>query len=177
MVRLLAFSLRIRQLTLQFAQTHYPATTPRELIKKVEHQLLLSDLSTSVLPSDRLLPTPLPAQSTMLFSTRPERVLVQIMAIDEVAHPALGLLDTLKEKRESRRVAALGREKKDGEEEDNPGKYQRGLVRLTLSDGHSQCEGFEYRMIQGLGLEEVKLGCKVRLFSLWHRFSREVAKR
>ncbi|KAL8278883.1 hypothetical protein RQP46_008754 [Phenoliferia psychrophenolica] len=149
-----------------YLMTHFPTTTPQQLIKKVEYQLLLSDLSTSILPSPRLLPSPLPAHPTTLFPTRPDRVLVQITSIDEIAHPALGLLDTLKEKRESRRIAALGRERKDGEEEDNPGKYARGLVRVTLSDGYTTCEGFEYQRIEGLGLEEVKLGCKLLLHSV-----------
>lgn len=155
-------SSRLRPVAHTRHQAHYPETTPQQLIKKVESQLLLSDLNTSVLPSPRLLPSPLPDHSTTLFPTRPDRVLVQVTAIDEVGHPALGLLETLKEKREFRRVAELGRELKDGEEEVPPSVYPRGLVTLTLSDGHSECGAFEYRKVEGLGLEEVKVGCKVR---------------
>lgn len=145
-----------------------PNTTPAQLIKLVEAQLLLSDLSTSTHPPRALLPTPLPDAPSTLYPGRANATLFQILRINEVGHAALGLLDTLKEKREGRalreRQEREGWQRKDGEEERVEGVWPRGMVRVLLSDGHGECEGIEYTRVEGMSWEEVRLGCKVRFF-------------
>lgn len=159
-------------------QEETPDAPPAALIKSVEAQLLQSDLASSTRPPSRI-PSPLPLQPTVLFPGKGKAVLFQITRIDDIAHPALGILDTLKEKREERKVlqrqeqagevqneeGAVERVLRDGEEADVVGKYPRGMVRVRLSDGHAECDGIEYERVNGLGLEEVQLGCKVRLAS------------
>ncbi|KAI5478173.1 DUF1767 domain containing protein [Pseudohyphozyma bogoriensis] len=152
-----------------YLNTHFPNTPAPQLIKLVESQLLQSDLSTSTLaPRSSRFPTPLPTQ---LFPgvARQCAVLVQVVAIDEVGFPALGIYDTLKSKRDARGVPVkikVGDEDENGAEgefEDKEGVYPRGLVRITVSDGFSEVEGFERKRVNGLGLEECGLGTKLML--------------
>lgn len=126
------------------------------MIKGVESQWLLSDLATSTLPS----PLPLAHQEQgLLFPTKRQATLLQITSVTDISNPALDLLDTLKQKRERRNVPEV--ELKDGEEAKSDVKYPAGTVRLVLSDGHVEYQAFEYEKIEGLGLEQMKLGMKV----------------
>lgn len=101
---------------------------------------------------------------------------MQVVQVDEIAFPALGLLERLNEKRERRGKEEVA-ENEDGEEveevdgpEENverPGKYPRGLVRVRVSDGHGRdWDALEGSRVVGLGLEEMRLGCKVSAASL-----------
>lgn len=92
---------------------------------------------------------------------------MQVTSIDEVAHPALGMLETLKEKRAAVAAGLVPGEKREEEVEglDGPKErfYPRGMSRLRLEDGRgSVVEAVEMKKVEGLGLEDCKLGCKVR---------------
>lgn len=144
------------------------------MIKQVESQLLLSDLTTSTLPSPSLLPLPLPAAPTVLFPLKANAVLLQITAVEEIAQPALALLQTLKERqhleksrlvddeideaeRDRRRIRLEGAE----EDEAGEGEWTRGMLKFGLSDGHHLVSGVEWKRISGFSLDDTKLGCKV----------------
>lgn len=84
--------------------------------------------------------------------------------MDEVALPAMEMLDVLKNKREGMKRGGEQEEVDEEEEdEDEVGRtrYRRGTTRLRLSDGRGEVDGFEWKRVNGLGLEEMKLGCKV----------------
>ncbi|KAG0657382.1 hypothetical protein C6P46_006566 [Rhodotorula mucilaginosa] len=109
------------------------------LIKAIEVQLLSSDLSTSVLPPStntsflqanhpdpdphaheqkrrvlfRAPDSDLPTQNKN--NSKKAGVLVQIVQVDDVAHSALSLSETLQEKKEARKLAAKGRAGGDGD--------------------------------------------------------------
>lgn len=165
------------------------AATVPGLIKAVEVQLLSSDLSTSVLvPSSSarraVLTTLTPASArTRLFAGgRKDAVLVQVQRVQDVAHSAGAASEVLREKGEARRMAArgagvggggagrimdLGEVEEDGVDEPKVGVdkvpvFPRGSARLVLSDGETEVVAFERELIPGLGLEEIKLGTKVR---------------
>ncbi|GAA5887961.1 hypothetical protein JCM5296_001513 [Sporobolomyces johnsonii] len=172
----------------EYLQQNDPsATTTQGLIKAVEVQLLSSDLSTSVLPA----PGRRGQLTTLHTATSPDKllfpggakkaVLFQVQAVDDVAHSASSLLETLEEKREARRVAAKGGgggagrnmnlDDDEPEDEDEAKKkvlagdkvasYPRGSGKLVLSDGETEVKAFELQRINGLGLEEIKLGTKL----------------
>ncbi|CEQ41679.1 SPOSA6832_03418 [Sporobolomyces salmonicolor] len=171
-----------------YAQQNDPsATTTQGLIKAVEVQLLSSDLSTSVLPA----PGRRGQLTTLHTATSPDKllfpggakkaVLFQVQAVDDVAHSASSLLETLKEKREARKVAAKGGgggggrnmnlDDEESEDDDEAQKkvltgekvasYPRGSGKLVLSDGETEVKSFELQRINGFGLEEIKLGAKL----------------
>ncbi|GAA5965877.1 hypothetical protein JCM21900_004935 [Sporobolomyces salmonicolor] len=171
----------------EYLQQNDPsATTTQGLIKAVEVQLLSSDLSTSVLPA----PGRRGQLTTLHTATSPDQllfpggakkaVLFQVQAVDDVAHSASSLLETLKEKREARKVAAKGgggaggrnmNFDDEGSEDDEAqtkvlagekvASYPRGSGKLVLSDGETEVKSFELQRINGLGLEEIKLGAKL----------------
>ena len=195
------------------------------LIKAIEVQLLSSDLSTSVIPPStdssflRANSQPDPDPNTyepkrVLFrapesdlpnknNTKKAGVLVQIVQVDDVAHSALSLKETLEEKKEARKLAAKGgrhagggggdggrimdlNEEDDDEEDDLDAEakrralllggggqgaqgpsFPRGNGRFVLTDGGpAQWTAFELQRIAGLGLEELRLGTKVRVACL-----------
>jgi hypothetical protein len=190
------------------------------LIKAIEVQLLSSDLSTSVLPPStntsflqanhpdpdphaheqkrrvlfRAPDSDLPTQNKN--NSKKAGVLVQIVQVDDVAHSALSLSETLQEKKEARKLAAKGRAGGDGDggrimdlnddAEDDEGdldaeakrrallhggkgggggpSFPRGSGRFVLTDGGpAQWTAFELQRIAGMGLEELRLGTKVRM--------------
>ncbi|GAA5942735.1 hypothetical protein JCM1841_006567 [Sporobolomyces salmonicolor] len=172
----------------EYLQQNDPsATTTQGLIKAVEVQLLSSDLSTSVLPA----PGRRGQLTTLHTATSPDKllfpggakkaVLFQVQAVDDVAHSASSLLETLKEKREARKVAAKGGgggggrnmnlDDEESEDDDEAQKkvltgekvasYPRGSGKLVLSDGETEVKSFELQRINGFGLEEIKLGAKL----------------
>lgn len=168
-------------------QEHFPATTAQQLVKLVETQLLLSDLSSSTLPSPSLLPLPSTAPDVKgkrrkLFEGKGKSVLFQITSVEEIAQPALSLLRILKERQELARMKALDqgideieRERRrireegmEGEGEGREGEWVRGLIKLELSDGFHSVNAIEWQQIQGFGIEELKLGAKVSCSS--HEF-------
>lgn len=192
------------------------------LIKAIEVQLLSSDLSTSVLPPStntsflqvnhpdpdphaheepkrrvlfRAPDSDLPTQNKN--NSKKAGVLVQIVQVDDVAHSALSLSETLQEKKEARKLAAKGRAGGDGDggrimdlnddAEDDQGdldaeakrrallhgggkgggagpSFPRGSGRFVLTDGGpARWTAFELQRIARMGLEELRLGTKVRV--------------
>ncbi|KAK4046735.1 DnaJ sub C member 8 [Microbotryomycetes sp. JL201] len=104
----------------------HPGLSEFELIKKVEFQLLASNLSTSVMLSSKLLPAPddvriqssfsrsrksndkssfTKAEKVVLFPSKRDAVLVQINKVDDISHSALDMLDTLNDQRERKEKA------------------------------------------------------------------------
>lgn len=173
-------------------QEHFPGLTTHELSKKVEYQLLASNLATSTVSTDRLLPQfgdedDQGERVRVLFEGgKRHAVLVQVMQVEDVSHPALEQLDVLKKKREVRRRLEIKEEaglhhdrlpvqnrnganlRQQGndeyevhEGEDEAKTWKRGMMKLRLSDGHREVQAIELLQIPGLGLEEIKLGCKV----------------
>ncbi|GAA5864371.1 hypothetical protein JCM3774_002767 [Rhodotorula dairenensis] len=188
------------------------------LIKAVEVQLLSSDLGTSVIPSSQVDPihqlqgdprANKTTTTTRLFSDfdtakkKKGGTLVQVIEVDDVAHSALSLVDTLSEKREARKVVAkahaagvgAGRARGGGgaegrimdlnDDQDDGGgdddleaeakrrahdaragngepTFPRGSGRFVLTDGGpAKWTAFELERIDGLGLEQIRLGTKL----------------
>lgn len=137
----------------------------------MEYQLLASSLADSTIapssPAHRIPSHPFPLKPTLLYPTRKDAVLVQVVAMDEVAYPALEMLEVLNNKREAIKRGEApkkeGVEVDEKEEEDLVGRttWRRGTTRLRLSDGRGEVDAVEWKRVQGLGLEDLKLGCKV----------------
>lgn len=157
------------------------------MIKAVEVQLLSSDLSTSVrLPAPpacrAALTTRTPASAhTVLFAGgKKGAVLFQVQRASDAAHSAIQGREVLEEKREARKLAGregggrimnLDEDEQGGGDADNKdavlpaGKapvFPRGNGSFVLTDGETEVKAFERERIDGLGLEEIKLGTKVR---------------
>ncbi|GAA5821804.1 hypothetical protein JCM3770_002897, partial [Rhodotorula araucariae] len=172
-------------------ETDPSTSNVRGLIKAVEVQLLSSDLSTSILlptPAARraALATRTPASArTVLFAEggRKDAVLFQVVRAGDAAHSAVHGREVLADKRDAlastssssgARVVRLG----EGEDAATPGGgggdgvggakdamrapvFPRGSGSFVLSDGETEVRAFERERIDGLGLEEVKLGTKL----------------
>ncbi|GAA5868929.1 hypothetical protein JCM16303_000310 [Sporobolomyces ruberrimus] len=116
--------------------------------------------------------------------------LFQVEKVDDVEHSASSLLEVLREKEEWDKVKLKGGAAFDGgrdmrldddegegggdaaEEEEKrilaggsgkEPKFPRGSGKFWLSDGKNTVEAFELQRINGLGLEEIKLGTKLLL--------------
>ncbi|GAA5895775.1 hypothetical protein JCM8208_005085 [Rhodotorula glutinis] len=160
------------------------ASTTPGLIKAVEVQLLSSDLSTSVhLPAPparrAALTTRTPASAhTVLFpGVRKGAVLFQVQRASDAAHSAIQGREVLEDKREARKLAGregggriMNLDEEDQGEADNKdavlpaGKapvFPRGNGSFVLTDGETEVKAFERERIDGLGLEEIKLGTKL----------------
>lgn len=114
----------------------------------------------------------------MLFAGgKKAAVLFQVQRVSDAAHSAIQGREVLDEKREARKLAGRdggGRIMDLGEEE--PGEadnkdavlpagrapvFPRGNGSFVLTDGETEVRAFERERIDGLGLEEIKLGTKV----------------
>ncbi|BGP42701.1 hypothetical protein JCM10450v2_006810 [Rhodotorula kratochvilovae] len=163
------------------------ASTVQGLIKAVEVQLLSSDLSTSILlptPAGRRAAlttrTPASARTVLFAGGRKGAVLFQVQRAGDAAHSAVQGREVLAEKREARKLAAgapggggarimdLGEEEEDGPEAKDAvldlGKapaFPRGSGSFVLFDGETEVCAYERERVDGLGLEEVKLGTKL----------------
>lgn len=115
--------------------------------------------------------------------------LFQVEKVDDVGHSASSLLEVLREKEEWDKVKLKGgagacdggRDMRLDDDEGEGGgdaaeeeekrilaggsgkepKFPRGSGKFWLSDGKNTVEAFELQRINGLGLEEIKLGTKV----------------
>ncbi|GAA5895768.1 hypothetical protein JCM6882_001376 [Rhodosporidiobolus microsporus] len=128
------------------------------------------------------------SDKAVLFRGGPRKagVLVQVQSVEDVAHSAGALKEVLEEKREARRLAERGvrggggrimdlddegEEAREEEEEDELKKrilqgdkkptFPRGSGKFVICDGVNEARAFELQRIQGLGLEEIKLGTKL----------------
>lgn len=144
--------------------------THSQLIKKVETQLLLSDLSNSTSSQHAPLPESISSERAIgdlpkEISLPAREILVQVHSITEIGHSALAL-ETAQQKRinDARgRDRVLDLEDEEGLDRDAPVQFPRAMLKLELSDGHRIVRAIEYRKIEGLGLGIIPLGCKVSL--------------
>ncbi|GAA5909629.1 uncharacterized protein JCM6883_004577 [Sporobolomyces salmoneus] len=146
-------------------------------------------LTAPLLTQNRLLfstrtPASAPLSDRIVFKGgKKGAVLVQIEKVQDIGHSASSLLEVLKDKNEWKKLKAKGIEGDGGrdmrlddedeggiEEEEKKilaggtGKepiFPRGSGKFVLSDGKNSVEAFELQRINGLGLEEIKLGTKL----------------
>ncbi|KAG0139561.1 hypothetical protein CROQUDRAFT_666322 [Cronartium quercuum f. sp. fusiforme G11] len=151
----------------QYLQNHFDLTNS-QLIKKVETQLLLSDLSCSVsslnAPLPELLGSDRPFQSFPKEYLLPNGgILLQIQSITEIGYSALSLENTHQKKiNEAKgRDRVLDLEDDEGLDRQAPIQFPRAMLKLELSDGHRTVSAIEYRRISALGLGITPLGCKL----------------
>lgn len=172
-----------------FLQENFQLTAP-VLLKKIESQLLLSDLALSTIHHAGLFPVYDDERTEVLFQdAKGAGVLVQVLEILEIGRPALELLKLHREKVEDRKifreqgrtvrraVAAVDPTQGTGtnnnddnpdmnnaEEAQNIGKgFPRAMLRLRVSDGFNEYVAIETKRISGLSLDDTALGCKVRV--------------
>ncbi|KAH9452872.1 hypothetical protein MJO29_008122 [Puccinia striiformis f. sp. tritici] len=153
----------------EYLQTHFDLTPP-QLIKKIENQLLLSDLSTSTtnegspLTDLRNSETEEVERQIKIKELPPNRgVLVQIQSITEIGHSALSLQTVHSKIMDDvqGRDRVLDLEDPESEDRQAPIVYPRAMLKLTISDGHHSLPAIEYQKIEGLNLSETPLGCKL----------------
>ncbi|KAK9893610.1 hypothetical protein P389DRAFT_198857 [Cystobasidium minutum MCA 4210] len=172
-----------------FLQENFQLTAP-VLLKKIESQLLLSDLALSTIHHAGLFPVYDDERTEVLFQdAKGAGVLVQVLEILEIGRPALELLKLHREKVEDRKifreqgrtvrraVAAVDPTQGTGtnnnddnpdmnnaEEAQNIGKgFPRAMLRLRVSDGFNEYVAIETKRISGLSLDDTALGCKLML--------------
>jgi RecQ-mediated genome instability protein 1 len=140
----------------------------QQLIKRTEEQLLFSDLSVSL--SQGALPTGLGTEPDVRV---PGRVLVQVLSINDISHPALVLKDVHEQRKEHAATSLSGlapspRPPFGGNEAAaktvEPPKFPRGMLSLELSDGFTTISAIEYKTVPGLSMDTTELGAKVRRF-------------
>lgn len=158
-------------------------------MKKVENQLLLSDLADSTTHHDGLFPE-LDGGSRVLFQNGRHGVLVQVTEVLEIGRPALELLDIHKNRMEDKKVfkeqgiqvrraiahvedptqqggagGDLTQQLAQQQEEDAKPTLHKGfprsMLRLKVSDGYTEYTAIECKRVSDLSLEDTPLGCKV----------------
>ncbi|GAA5989017.1 hypothetical protein JCM11641_001116 [Rhodosporidiobolus odoratus] len=104
------------------------------LNKRIEYQLLSSDLSTSVLPPNTnraSLQTRYPASDKAILFTgggaRKASVLFQVVEVEDIANSAASVYEVLKEKREKRRVRLQGLKAENGRNMELDGGGEEGM--------------------------------------------------
>jgi RecQ-mediated genome instability protein 1 len=138
----------------------HPATDMGRIKEHVESQLLMSDLTDSMIHGSGL-PHNLAGLQKGSLSGPP--VLVQIMALTEIGHSAFSLVNVRQTKIDRADFSGLTRG--DNEEEADEGpvpNYPRSMLQFELSDGAVKLNAIEYRKIPQLDLENTPLGFKVR---------------
>ena len=109
--------------------------------------------------------TGLPGNANELNDVRlTGKVLVQIVAITEIASSAFNLMGVMQAREERERGvvsidANAGEE--EGEDEGPLQRYPRGMLRFELCDGSTTVSAIEYRSIPQLELGVTALGYKV----------------
>ena len=137
-----------------------PATDMNTITEQVESQLLMSDLTDSMVHGTGL-PHDVASFRKSTLSGPP--VLVQILALMEIGHSAFNLMNVQQAKKERADLSGLAR----GDDEDEAGEgsipnYPRSMLQFELSDGAITLKAIEYRKIPQLDLEKTSLGFKVR---------------
>ncbi|CAH7677659.1 hypothetical protein BY996DRAFT_2881642 [Phakopsora pachyrhizi] len=165
----------------RYLREHFELSGP-QLIKKVENQLLLSDLSASTSePVSDLLPLPSLITIDREFGDFPKElslsdrgVLVQIQSMTEIGQSAISLENVHKKLMDATqgrdRVIDLddeiNRNDQDSQEQSQEVKFPRSMLRFELSDGHRTVQAVEYKRIKDLELGVTPLGCKLLLRSV-----------
>jgi RecQ-mediated genome instability protein 1 len=150
-------------------QEHFPGPV-QQLIKRTEEQLLFSDLSVSL--SKGGLPTGLYTEPETRIAGR---VLVQVLSITDISHPALVLKDVHEQRKEHAAtclsgLASLKRPSSGANEAtetpSKPPSFPRGMLSMELSDGFTTVSAIEYKTVPELSADSTELGAKVRPVSL-----------
>ncbi|GAA95325.1 uncharacterized protein L969DRAFT_15207 [Mixia osmundae IAM 14324] len=158
-----------------YLQTTLPeSATPAEWNRMLAHQLIHSDLTASL--SSAALPSEAALASADRIATARGGILVQIVAMHDIAHPALTQLDILKQRRAERKAAergvaplrVIGGTEQPSEEnaevdQDPTPVFPRGMLKLTLSDGYNTAQAIEMNRIDALSMMATPLGAKLVL--------------
>jgi RecQ-mediated genome instability protein 1 len=139
-----------------------PATDMARIKEQVESQLLMSDLTDSMVHRTGL-PQNLAGLQKGSLSGPP--ILVQIMALTEIGHSAFSLMNVRQTKIDRADLSGLAeRDNEDAADEGPVPNYPRSMLQFELSDGTITLNAIEYRKISQLDLENTPLGFKVRHF-------------
>ncbi|KAH9068363.1 hypothetical protein EDB83DRAFT_2376063 [Lactarius deliciosus] len=138
-----------------------PATDMAKIMEHVESQLLMSDLTDSMVSGSGL-PHDLPGLRKGSLSGPP--VLVQILALTDIGHSAFNLMNIRQAKVDRADLSGLARGENDEEADEGPvPNYPRSMLHFQLSDGTIRLNAIEYRKIPQLDLENTPLGYKMLL--------------
>jgi RecQ-mediated genome instability protein 1 len=140
-----------------------PATDMGRIKEHVESQLLMSDLTDSMIHGSGL-PDNLASLQKGSLSGPP--ILVQIMALTEIGHSAFSLMNVRQTKVDRADLSGLAHGDSEDEADEGPvPNYPRSMLQFELSDGEIKLNAIEYRKILQLDLENTPLGFKVRISS------------
>jgi RecQ-mediated genome instability protein 1 len=142
---------------------HDPNVNLQGILDAVDHQILESDFSDSMLPG-----TGLPSHAAVPTTTaelKGYNVLVEVIAITEIANSAFNLNQTRMVREERMKAGDADDEEGEGDiEVEGEGpmpKYPRGMLKFQLYDGTTTLPAIEYRPLPELSLENTSLGYKV----------------
>ena len=146
-----------------------PATDMSKITELVESQLLMSDLTDSMVSGSGL-PHDVPGLHKGTLSGPP--VLVQVLALTEIGHSAFNLMNIRQAKIDRADLSGLARGDNENNDEADEGpvpNYPRSMLHFQISDGTIRLNAFEYKKIPQFNLESTPLGYKVYTFSLFGR--------
>jgi RecQ-mediated genome instability protein 1 len=137
-----------------------PATNMDRIKEHVESQLLMSDLTDSMIAGSGL-PHNLAGLKKGSLSGPP--TLVQIVALTEIGHSAFSLMNVRQTKIDRADLSGLtGGDNEDEAADEGPvPNYPRSMLQFELSDGAIKLNAIEYRKIPQIDLENTPLGFKV----------------
>jgi RecQ-mediated genome instability protein 1 len=138
-----------------------PATDMDTIKEHVESQLLMSDLTDSMVHGTGL---PHDIASFRKSTLTGPSVLVQILALTEIGHSAFNLKNVHQTKKDKADLSGLAGGDNEDEADEGPiPNYPRSMLQFELSDGAITLKAMEYRRIPQLDLENTPLGFKVRM--------------
>jgi RecQ-mediated genome instability protein 1 len=136
-----------------------PATDMDRIKEQVESQLLMSDLTDSMVHGTGL-PRNIAGLQKSVLSGPP--VLVQIVALTEIGHSAFSLMNVRQTKIDRADLSGLAQREDEDEADEGPvPNYPRSMLKFELSDGAIRLNAIEYRKIPEFDLENTPLGFKV----------------
>ena len=141
-----------------------PATDMSKITEHVESQLLMSDLTDSMVSGSGL-PHDIPGLHKGTLSGPP--VLVQVLALTEIGHSAFNLMNIRQAKIDRADLSGLARGDNENNDEADEGpvpNYPRSMLHFQISDGTIRLNAFEYKKIPQFNLESTPLGYKVYTF-------------
>jgi len=137
-----------------------PVTDIGQIKEQVESQLLMSDLTDSMVHGTGL-PHNIAGLQKSVLSGPP--ILVQIIALTEIGHSAFSLMNVRQAKIDRADLSGLVQGDNEDEADEGPvPNYPRSMLKFELSDGAIRLNAIEYRKIPELDLENIPLGYKVR---------------
>jgi RecQ-mediated genome instability protein 1 len=134
-----------------------PATDMGRMKEQVESQILMSDLTDSMVHGTGL-PRNIAGLQKSVLSGPP--VLVQIVALTEIGHSAFSLMNVRQTKIDRADLSGLAQRDNEADEGPVP-NYPRSMLKFELSDGAIRLNAIEYRKFPELDLEHTPLGFKV----------------